>query len=128
MRWRSADRAVALAARPFDTERRHRADQRLFEVAAVALDVLAVPREIEDRVADELARPVVGRLSAAIGLDDLDVCAFRYVQLAGLGPPPERDHRRMLQQQNRVGKLAVQHAFGERALELPGLEVRHVGD
>ena len=34
------------------------------------LHVLAVPVEVEDRVADELARPVVGRLAAAVGLDD----------------------------------------------------------
>ena len=70
---------------------RERADQRLLELAAVALHVLAVPLQVEDRVADELPGPVEGRLAAAVGLDDLDLGALRDVQLALLGAPPERD-------------------------------------
>ena len=65
-----------------EAELREREDQRLLEVAAVALHVLAVPRQVEDRVADELAGPVEGRLAAAVGLDDLDVGALGDVQLA----------------------------------------------
>ena len=53
------------------------ADQRLLEVAAVPLHVLAVALQVEDRVADELPRAVVGRLAAAVGLDDLDVAPRR---------------------------------------------------
>ena len=36
-------------------------NRRLLEVAAVALDVLAVKPQVEDRIADELSRPMVGR-------------------------------------------------------------------
>ena len=50
-------------------------DEGLLEVAAVPLDVASVAVQVEDRVADELAGPVEGRLAAAIGLDDLDVGA-----------------------------------------------------
>ena len=50
-----------------------RADQRLLEVADVLLHVAAVPLQVEDRVADELARAVKGRLPAAVGLDHLDL-------------------------------------------------------
>ena len=56
-----------------EAERRERADQRLLEVAAVPLHVLAVPLQVEDRVADELPGPVEGGLAAAVGLDDLDL-------------------------------------------------------
>ena len=70
-----------------DVERADRADQRLLEVAAVLLHVLAVPRQVEDRVADELPGCVVGRLAAAVDLDDLDVGALRHVQLARLRAP-----------------------------------------
>jgi len=41
-----------------------------------------VPGQVENRVADELAGAVVGRLAAAVGLDDLDVDARRQMQLA----------------------------------------------
>ena len=61
---------------------RHRPDQRLLEVAAEALHVLAVAREVEDRVADELSGRVVGRLAAAVDLDDRDVGAVGHVHLS----------------------------------------------
>ena len=49
------------------------ADQRLLEVAQVEVQVALVAREREDRVADELARPVVGDVAAALDLEDGDV-------------------------------------------------------
>ena len=65
-------------------------------------DVLAVPRQVEDRVADELSGRVVGRLAAAVGLDDLDIGAVGHVHLARLGAPAERDRRWMLEEEHRV--------------------------
>ena len=48
---------------------------------------LPVPVEVEDRVADELSRRVVGRFPAAIGLDHLDVDAVGKVELGRLVRP-----------------------------------------
>ncbi len=50
------DPREALDARCLDADGADRADERLLEVPAVALDVLAVAGEVEDRIADELAR------------------------------------------------------------------------
>ena len=36
------------------------------------MDVAAIRIQIDDRIADELARPVVGDVAAAAGLEDLD--------------------------------------------------------
>ena len=84
-----------------ELERRERPDQRLLEVAHVLLHVAAVPLQVEDRIADELARPVEGRLAAAVRLDDLDVGVVGNVQLrAFVGAPAERDDRRMLEQEH----------------------------
>jgi hypothetical protein len=99
-------------------------DQGFLEVTAVALDVPPVPVQIEDRVADELPGPVVRRLAAAIGLDDVDVGSGRHVQLVVSGPPAEGDHRRMLDQDHRVGDRALGNRAGQRALQLPRLAVR----
>jgi hypothetical protein len=85
-------------ARRADAERGDRANERLLEIAAVALHVLPVPGEVENRVADELPRPVVGRLPAAVRLDDRDVGAVGDVQLARLRATAERDRRRMLEE------------------------------
>jgi hypothetical protein len=90
------------ARQPFDSRRVHaestqRHDQSFLEVAAVVLDVFAVPRQVQDRIADELSGPVVRRLPAAIGLHDLHVRLLGDVQLTRLGAPPERDDGRMLE-------------------------------
>ena len=81
--------------------------------------------EVEDRVADELAGPVVGRLAPAIGLDHLDVDAFGYVELRGLvRPATERDDRLVLEQDHRVRLGSGLHLFGELALQRERLTVR----
>ena len=122
------DPGQAVDARRLDADGAECADQRLLEVAAVALHVLAVAGEVEDRVADELARPVVGRLAAAVGLDDLDLGAVGHVQLALVGAPAERDHRRVLEQENRVRDRALRDGGCERALQVPGLPVRNLAE
>ncbi len=68
-----------------------RADQRLLEVADVLLEILAVALEVEDRIADELPRPVERRLATAVGLDDVDSEIAGEMDLAVLGATPERD-------------------------------------
>jgi len=113
---------------PFDThglelERRQCADQRLFEVAAVLLHVLPVAPQIEDRVADELARGVVGGLAAAVGPEDHDLGALRHVQLPRLRAAPERDHGRVLEQHHGVRERPLRHGRRERTLELERLLV-----
>ena len=119
------DSGQPLDPRRIDAERRQRPDQSLLQVSAVALDVLAVPCQVEDRIADELPRPVVGRLAAAVGLDDLDAGALRHMHLAGLGASPQRDHGRVLQQHHRVQQLTARDRAGQRALQVPRLEIGH---
>src|SRR5207237_2268525 len=86
--------------RRLDSARSEGDDQRLLEIAAVLLDVLPVPRQVEDRIADELPRAMVGRLAAAVGLDDLDTCILRNVQLARFRAPAQRHDRRVLEQED----------------------------
>ena len=108
-----------------DPQRRQRAQQRFLEVAAVLLDVLAVSRQVEDRVADELTGRVVGRLAPSVGLDDLDLGVVGDVQLSWLRAAAERDHRRVLEQDDGVGDGPLRNRAGEGALELQRLAVRH---
>src|SRR3954469_2052690 len=123
------DACQSLEPRPLDADRGERADQRLLEVADVLLHVTAVPFQVEDRVANELARAVEGRLAAAVGLDHLDLGTFRDVELRGLvGAPAERHHGRVLEQDDRVGDRALRDGACEGALQLPCLEVRHLAE
>jgi len=110
------DPGQPLDSRRLDADRRESSDQRLLDVAAVPLHVLAVPGQVEDWVADELARAVIGGLAAAVGLHDLDLGALGHVQLALLGAPPQRDHRRVLEQEHGVRASARGNLRGKRAL------------
>jgi len=78
-RRREPDAGEPVDPRALEPERAERPDQRLLEVAAVALHVPTVAVEVEDRVADELAGRVVRRLAAAVRLDHLDIGAVRDV-------------------------------------------------
>ena len=80
------------------------ADQRLLEQAHIRDDVL----DSDDRIADQLARAVVGDLAAAIGLDDLDpalrVPGLAHAELARCRAAAACvDGWVVLQQQQRVG-------------------------
>ena len=97
--------------------------------ADVLLHVAAVPLQVEDRVADELAGAVERRLAAAVGLDHLDLRVLGDVQLRRLvRAPAERHDGRVLEQDDRVGDRALRHGAGERALQVPRLEVRHLAE
>ena len=123
------DARQSFEPRRLDAERGERADQRLLEVPDVLLHVAAVPLQVEDRVADELARAVEGRLAAAVGLDHLDLRALGHVQLRGLvGAPAERHDGRVLEQDDRVGDRALRDRAREGALQLPRLEVRDLAE
>ena len=118
------DAGEPLDPRRLEPERRERPDDRLLEVAAVALHVAAVPVQVEDRVADELPGPVVRGLPAAVGLDDLDLGVVGHVQLALVRAPAERDHGRVLEEDDRVRDRALRDGGRERALQVPRLDVR----
>src|SRR5207237_2149856 len=81
---------------------------RLLEIPHVLLHVLAVPLEVEDRVADELAGPVVGRLPAAVGLDDIDFCSLGDVQLARVRTRSEEHTSELQSHLNLVCRLLLE--------------------
>jgi hypothetical protein len=78
---------------------------------------LSARREVRDRVADELPRPVPGDVAAARDLDQLDAapCELhaRGAQVLRLRAPAQRDHGRMLEQQQPIRAAAP--ALLERA-------------
>ena len=87
----------------------------------IPVQVAAVPLEIDDRIADELPRPVERDVAAALDLEQLD--APRREQLGGreqmplLRRAPKRHHRRMLDEQQHVLRdLPAMRARGDGPL------------
>jgi hypothetical protein len=94
-----------------------RRDERRLDPAQVRDHVV----DADDRVADELARAVIGELAAAVDRDDVDpllgVPRGRERQVAVLRAPPARVHGRVLKQQQHVGQLVGLAAGAHRLLQ-----------
>ena len=117
-----ADVLAVLAGDRADPELGERLDQDALEVVRVLAQILAVVAQVEDRVADELPGPVPGRAAAAIGPQHLP--AERAVGLlaadelcGGVGRAPERERRRVLAEDDRVGHGALRARGGEIELQ-----------
>ena len=110
---------------------RRRPDQHLFEVAHVPVHVAAIGLEIDDRVADDLAGPVIGDVAAAPGLEHLDaargqvVVGRENVRPAAVAAHAEREDGRMLDQQQQIADRAGAPLLDERALQRERVGVRH---
>ena len=103
----------------------------VFQVADVLVDVSAIRLEVEDGIADELARAVVGDVAAAPRLAQLDAERLEplgrreHVRPRGLGAAAEGDHVGMFQQQQDIPDLARPPLFDERALQFEAFPVGH---
>ena len=99
------------------------ADQRLLDTADVIHDQDMLG-ERHDRVADQLARSVEGDLAAAVHVDDRGASRVggAFVRVGALAGG---EHRRVLEEQDRVRRLARGHRRVDLALQLPGPEVVH---
>jgi hypothetical protein len=109
----------------FDPEIGQRADEHGLELAHVGHDIAetVAPRgKRDDRIADELARAVIGDVAAAVGVHELRTHGVgRDEHVLAVGARPERvDVRVLEQEQVVVAGLAMQ-----RALEVVRLRVGH---
>ena len=90
-------------------------------------DVLRHAGDPHDRVADELARPVVGELAAARRAHHVDpalpVEALGERQVGRLGPARDGVDRRVLEQQHQLGQLTRDHLLAQPLLQRRRLAV-----
>ena len=63
--------------------------------------------QLEDRIADELTGPVISHLSAARDPVDGNIALAARQQEALIGAAAEREHMRMLEEQERVADFVV---------------------
>ena len=86
-----------------------RGDHRPLQPAHVLVDVVAVAAQVDDRVGDQLAGPVVGDEAAAVGVADFDPLRFvpggPHRQFLRLRAAPAGVDGRVLEQQQDVADL-----------------------
>ena len=121
------DAGLARVARGVDAERREHANHHVLELAQVPMQVLRVPLEVDDRIADQLAGSVKGDVAAALDVEQLHAARRELLggceQVASLGGAAERDDRRMLDEEEHV----VRKGAGQSCLRRVSLERERVG-
>ena len=66
------DTGLSVSPGPGNAKACECADQDFFQLPEMLSQVCAVPSEVQNGVPDDLARPVVGDVSAAVGVDEPD--------------------------------------------------------
>src|SRR5207237_3301498 len=90
--------------------------------AEIPVEVLPVAAQVEDRITDQLPGPVERDVAAALDLEHVD--AFRVQQVGRPGGAAQRDHGRVLKQQEQVLRQAtVDPRLGKRTLPVERLAV-----
>jgi len=93
------------------------------------MDVAAIGGEVEDRIADDLAGPVIGDVAAASGLDDVESPRperlRRQEEVLHSRVAPEREDRIVLEEKEGVGDAAGLPLRDEARLQVEPLRVRH---
>jgi len=81
--------------------------------------------KIENRIADQLARPVKRDVPTALDFEDIDPSGLE--QMGSVRIPAQRNYRRMLEQQEHIVlKTAGDSIFGEVALPRESFVIRHI--
>ena len=79
-----------------DIQDRERVDQRLLERAQIPVQILPVGAQVEDGIADQLARAMERHVAAALDFEHVDALSLQ--QVLGVRIPPQCDDRGMLEQ------------------------------
>ncbi len=119
-------RVAVESGRTGEPEVRERVDQQLLDRAHIGDGVghAAAPLagHREDRIADELTRPVVGDVAAAVGTDQLRTDSFGSDEhVGGIGPHAQREDVGMLEQQ----QMVVGRMLEQRVLQRERIAVAH---
>ena len=123
------------AGEPFDAMRRDAviaccANQNLFEVANVPVNVAAIGLEVDNGVADELTGAVIGDVAATSCFVDVDASSCQLIgrreDVAAPAVPPhaERQDVRMFEEEQQIVHLASLPFIDERALQRECVVVR----
>src|SRR5207253_3792052 len=95
-------------------------DHELFDRRDILADVLAIRLQVHDRVPDDLPRAVIGDVPAAVRLEQFEAAGCEHLRrpedVLGLRSASQRDDRRMLEQQQRIGHEALRARLHQKLL------------
>src|SRR5207249_9954106 len=105
-----------------------RAEDGLLQRPHVLLDVLVVGAQVQDGIAHQLARPVVGHTASALNVINFEPLAGKKLardqQMVGPGGAAAREYRLVLQQDEPVRQLFPWPRPDQSLLQRPGIGIR----
>ncbi len=116
----------AFIARAFQAEIGGRANHDFFEIAHVFVHITAIGLQVDDRVADYLAGPVIGDVAPAARLVQLDLTGGEQLgrgeqmRPRRIGFDAKRDDVGMLEQEKEIGHVPGPPLLDERTLHIAG--------
>src|SRR4029077_4009707 len=109
------DARVRRVSGGWNPELGERDDDRVLQGPEIPMQVASVAREVENRIADELARAMEGDVTPALDLEDVDCLGTQDV--GGVGGATQCHHRRVLEQQEEVVRQPpIDPSLGEGSL------------
>ncbi len=102
------------------------AGERPFESAQIAPRRNPAAAQVDDRVADDLPRPMIGRATAAIRVDESHAAALelgRRNSYLSLPPTAAHSHHRWVLQQEQLIGATRSHGTRRRALQRAGIRI-----
>ena len=95
---------------------RQQLDEQPFDPAQITMQILAVAAEVEKKIADQLPRPVIGRLTAPIDFEKRMRQMLRAPQTRLIGGASDRVNRVVFEQPKLVGSCGIQIFLARRFL------------
>jgi hypothetical protein len=111
-----------------------RPDKDFLEIADVLVNVAAIWFQVDNRVADNLSRTMVGNVAAAPGLMHLDAARSKRfggrqdVRAPAVAADAEREDVRMFDENELIVDPIAAPLIDERALQFERLRVRHASE
>lgn len=119
------DSGIPRHAAAFHAETGKQLNHRLFKIPEEKVDILPVGSEIEDRVSDQLARPVVSDIPSSVCVNQFDSRLLHFLRLheEGILPAgsPKRDHGVVLKEEEGVRNLPGKALTHQLSLEREAL-------
>jgi len=107
------DEGLIAGAFGFDSIVGESPNEHLLEVANVATDVATIRAQVHNRVAHQLAGPMVGDLPAPVGLEDLYILVFQPLPISKhipiRGAAAQGKDMRMFEQQQMINGFTLRH-------------------
>ena len=98
----------------FDLRLPEQLNEQRFDPAQIAMQILSITAQVDEKITDQLPRPVIGRLAAAVDFEKRMRQMRRPAQTQSIGRATDGVNRFVLEQPQFVGRFGMSAPFPDR--------------